>query len=156
MWMSADRLTHTVAVPDWISVVDVRISGRSGAASLEPDELGAVEEALEALEEQFLAEAEHHSFDERAEAPYVEAVPDRLVIRLTGAGPASLAASLAEQLGAQPLRWRYDYIEALRDHLFAVEEDSAASERTGPEVGAGRRAPDAAVRRVLPRWETGR
>jgi hypothetical protein len=106
--------THTVAVPDWADVVEVRVDG---GAELTTEEVEAVHLALDEIEEEFFEQVQEHRFEEQVEAQYVNAVPEPLILRATGGNPASVAASLAEQLRAQPLRWRIDYLEAVRDLL---------------------------------------
>ena len=120
MWLTGDGRLHTVAVPDPRAVVSLELATGRPLGRLPEDHLARLGTAVEVLEERCYAEAATLAFDADAEASFVGAVPGHVRLVLTGSTADQLAASLEEQVGALPVRWRLDQLAALGDLLDEV------------------------------------
>ena len=60
------------------------------------------------------------TIDSAEEAAFAERLPDRMTLRLTTRRLDRVPVHVAEQLRRQPLRWRLDYVWALRDCFRAL------------------------------------
>jgi hypothetical protein len=113
MWVVERGIVHTADV-DWASVIamsDVELVALRAASR------ASLHDALDLVEDGVFDYIGSSVLSAAEEAPFVEQAPPRLELKL--AGQAIVAAALTKQLLQQPLRWRLDYVWAVRDCLRA-------------------------------------
>jgi len=124
MWLDERGLTHTVDIP-WRDAVGLTTSSYHVLRHALP---GRLYDVLDDVEDEIFQRLEGSQFSSVQEARYAERPPPRITIGLIG--PQHVAAQILRlQLYRQPLRWRLDYVWALRACLDAlVAREGAESE----------------------------
>ena len=113
MWVDQRGLLNTTEPSDWTGLLD--LSDRDFVIlKLTPSD--PIHDMLDAVEDEIADAVAACTIDPGEEAAFVERLPDRMALRLTRRID-RVAARVAEQLRRQPLRWRLDYVWALRDCL---------------------------------------
>ena len=114
MWVDQRRLLNTTEPFDWTELVEIsmRVFGLLKLTSA-----NQVHDVLDTVEDEIFDAVEACAIDSAEEAAFAEQLPGRMTLRLTTRRLDRVPAHVAEQLRRQPLRWRLDYVWALRDCL---------------------------------------
>lgn len=136
MWLDQRGIAHTVDIP-WCDAVI--LSPRSYDV-LQRTPPAPLYDVLDDVEDDIFRRIGASQFSSVQEARYAERPPPRISIGLTG--PQRATAEVLElQLRRQPLRWRLDYVSAVRDCLDALAREwvTAAAVRAAAAAQASER-----------------
>jgi hypothetical protein len=125
MWVDGRGTYHVVDHPEWDELV--HMSPRSDAI-LRLSPAPWILDVLDEVEEAVFEHVERAGVDPAEEAGFVDRLPPRITLGLPGPVEGT-AEALAVQLRWQPLRWRVDYVWALRDRLASSPGRITASGR---------------------------
>lgn len=117
MWVDATGVSHTVASPRWEAVIS--LDDRDRDLAISPGDVELIDALLDELEEETYGEIALLGFDPAVEATFEGVSPAQLELPplVANGDRADWRTSLIAHLAAQPLRWRLDYMEAIRDWL---------------------------------------
>jgi hypothetical protein len=118
MWRDERGLVHTAVRSHWTELVKMS-SGSYAAFRAMP--AAWLHDALDEVEDDFFEQVTQQKADPAEEARFVDRMPPRMTLGLLGPATATVEV-LTGQLRRQPLRWRLDYVWALRDCLTELGE----------------------------------
>ena len=125
MWIDERQMVHTTGHSHWTDVLRLSPSGSAALRDIPP---AWVHSMLDDIEDDLFDWWLTQRIDRAEEALYVDREPPRLTLGLIGPPGATLEI-LRAQLLRQSLRWRLDYLWALRDCLTIPDEGLDADER---------------------------
>lgn len=111
MWISADGVAHTVALPDWRVAVG---GGRGRLEVLSTAERSLLETELSSLEKGLFAELDNVAVEPDIEDLFVERVPPPLRLPYSDQGEVFVLGVVTSIVQAD-IRWRLDYLLAIQD-----------------------------------------
>lgn len=126
MWVDERGMIHTVDHPGWSDLVNM---SPPSYAALRQTPAAWLHDVLDDIEDDVFEGVTGLNAGRAEEAQFVDRLPPRITLGLVGP-PAAMPAILADQLVRQPLRWRLDYVWALRECLTSLREWKSDTNRS--------------------------
>ena len=113
MWVDSGGRVYMAEPADWRQLVELSADDYGRLYRSEP---AHVHDVLDSVEDDLFREIELREVDPTEEEDFIDKLPPPLALNLTES-PTTVPSAVRETLRRQPLRWRIDYIWALKDCL---------------------------------------